>query len=239
MACLGHRSGVIETKLVLTRRTIFEAAGQVLIYRAAIDPNAEAIVAGFARVLPITATTALATLGVKVLAFAPPDIQDDRQLVRLPRSTPGLQSITLRWNVQMFARSQGVVTVPQLATLTGIPKQTLYAIWRGEAVQVSLDVLGRVCSGLNARPGDWFLWQSGPDNQRLIWNIACLAGGVGLTAAQLAFKAGIYYRMSQLYWLGTAQSTSITTLAKLANTFIAEDITFDLGDLFTWREAQS
>lgn len=227
------RTVIIETKFALTRRSIFEAAGQVLAYKAAIDPDADAIVMGYARHLPASTVAAVAALDVTVIAWDQ-QVEEQQPNARILSASRRPHSPVLRWNVQTLAQSRAITTVSQLATVANLHKQTLYGIWRGETAQVSVQVLGKLCIGLDAHPGDWFEWDGTGVERRLVWNAAGIAARVGLTAPQLAFRSGIYFRMVDLYMRGAAQSSSVKTLSKLARALTTEVQPFNIGELFIW-----
>lgn len=44
--------------------------------------------------------------------------------------------------------------VPQLQEISGVNKNTLYAIYNNSASRVDLSVLARLCAALNCQPGD-------------------------------------------------------------------------------------
>lgn len=52
----------------------------------------------------------------------------------------------------MFEKNK--MKVPQLQELSGVNKNTLYAIYNNSATRVDLSVIDRICSALNCQPGD-------------------------------------------------------------------------------------
>ncbi|MBM7581081.1 helix-turn-helix domain-containing protein [Jeotgalibacillus terrae] len=52
----------------------------------------------------------------------------------------------------MFERSN--MKVPQLHQLSGVNKNTLYGLYKGELKRVDVDVIDRICSALDCQPGD-------------------------------------------------------------------------------------
>lgn len=44
--------------------------------------------------------------------------------------------------------------VPQLQEISGINKNTLYAIYNNTSTRIDLSVISRLCSALNCLPGD-------------------------------------------------------------------------------------
>jgi hypothetical protein len=77
------------------------------------------------------------------------------------------------------------------------------------------------------RPGDWFRWEQG----RLTWNVQGVAEQIGLDAAQLAFRAGLYPQQRDYFWHGDAQFVFVDTLARLAAALETEVRPFDVGEL--------
>ncbi|EIW19502.1 MULTISPECIES: helix-turn-helix domain-containing protein [Pelosinus] len=52
----------------------------------------------------------------------------------------------------MFEKDK--IKVPKLQELSGVNKNTLYAIYNNTATRVDLSVLNRLCAALNCQPGD-------------------------------------------------------------------------------------
>lgn len=52
----------------------------------------------------------------------------------------------------MFEKDK--IKVPKLQELSGVNKNTLYAIYNNTATRVDLSVLNRLCTALNCQPGD-------------------------------------------------------------------------------------
>jgi phage-related baseplate assembly protein len=65
-----RRDTVIEVKLELTRKAIQWAVGQVLLYRAAINPAARAIVVGYATSETAGLVDCAAAIGVEAVVWA-------------------------------------------------------------------------------------------------------------------------------------------------------------------------
>lgn len=152
---------------------------------------------------------------------------------------------TLHWNVQTLALDQGITTVARLGEIVGVPRASLYKIWRGSQVNVSIAMLERLIKRLGPapdewlRPGDFFR----PDSRgRLSWAVKDVAEEVGLDAAQLAFAAGLYPQQMAHFWYGDAKFVFVETLARLAAALETDARRFDVGEVFrrseTWESSQ-
>ena len=64
-------------------------------------------------------------------------------------------------DVVMF--NKGRMKVPQLHELSGINKNTLYAIYNNKSTRLDLDVLSRLCASLECQPGDLLKYR--PDDE--------------------------------------------------------------------------
>ena len=226
----ARRDAVIEVKLDLSRKQLYTAIGQVLLYRAAINPSARAIVVGYATEETAGLVDWAAELGVELICWNAEDgkLKSEVSATRVP-------SLALQWHVQPLARAHGITRVADLARLLGQPRQGLYGVWRGTAASVSVARLELLANRLGPAPdqplcpGDWFRWD---DRGRLVWSIRDVAEQVGLDAAQLAFAAGQYPQQMALFWDGTAKFVFVDTLARLAAALEAEARPFDIGELF-------
>ncbi|GMB00083.1 helix-turn-helix transcriptional regulator [Pelosinus sp. IPA-1] len=65
----------------------------------------------------------------------------------------------------MFEKDR--MKVPQLQELSGINKNTLYAIYNNNATRVDLSVINRLCSALNCQPGDLLEYIPAQENDLL------------------------------------------------------------------------
>ncbi len=226
----ARRDAVIEIKLDLSRKQLYAAIGQVLLYRAAINPSARAIVVGYATEETAGLIDWAAELGVEVVCW---NAEDGRLKSEL--SAFSVPSFTLQWRVQSLARSHGITRVADLARLLGQPRQGLYGVWRGSAASISVARLELLARRLGPapdqplRPGDWFQWD---DLGRLVWSIRDVAEQVGLDAARLAFAAGQYPQQMTLFWDGTAKFVFVDTLARLADALETGTRPFDVGEMF-------
>lgn len=52
----------------------------------------------------------------------------------------------------MFEKDK--IKVPELQSLSGINKNTLYALYNNSSTRLDLSVLNRLCKALNCEPGD-------------------------------------------------------------------------------------
>ena len=71
----------------------------------------------------------------------------------------------------------------------------------------------------------------------MAWNVSGVAEQVGLDAAQLAFRAGLYPQQMARFWDGDAQFVFVGTLARLAAALDTEGHQFDVGELFVRAES--
>jgi hypothetical protein len=226
----ARRDAVIEVKLDLSRKQLYTAIGQVLLYRAAISPLARAIVVGYATEETAGLIDWAAELGVEVICWNAEDGGLKSEL-----SAFSVSSFTLQWRVQSLARSYGITRAADLARLLGQPRQGLYGVWRGTAASISVARLELLALRLGPepdqplRPGEWFQWD---ERGRLVWSIRDVAEQVGLDAAQVAFSAGQYPQQMALFWDGTAKFVFVDTLARLATALEAQARPFDIGELF-------
>jgi putative transcriptional regulator len=73
----------------------------------------------------------------------------------------GLNMIHFKLDRLMFEKSK--IKVPYLHEITGINKNTLYAIYNNSITRMDLSVLDRLCAALDCQPGD--LIEYIPDNE--------------------------------------------------------------------------
>ncbi len=149
---------------------------------------------------------------------------------------------TLYWNVAALAQARGIKSVPALSQLVGAHRQSLYKVIHNTAENVSVVMLSRLARGLGptpdqrANPGEWFAW----DGDQLRWDIARLsAERLGITTmSKFSLVAGVYPRMIAKYWENAEDPSKfvfVETLAKLAQAFLKNGKSFDVGDLFSWQ----
>lgn len=229
----AHRDVVIEVKLDLTHKAIQMACGQVLLYRQAINPDARAIVVGYATAETAGLINWATALGVEVICWDAEATSLKAELIEQPAQ------LTLAWNIQSHALAHGLTSVSKLAAWLNKPRASLYGLWRGSQVNISVATLEHLAKRLGPtpaawlRPGDWFRWDS---DGRLTWQVKNVAEEVGLDAAQLAFRSGLYSQQLSLFWHGNkGKYVFVETLARLAIALETVDRPFDFGDLFSPR----
>ena len=71
-------------------------------------------------------------------------------------------AIMIKFTLDYVMFHSGNIKVTELARLSGINKNTLYAIYNNKSKRIDLDVIDRICATLNCTPGD--LIQYIPDN---------------------------------------------------------------------------
>jgi transcriptional regulator with XRE-family HTH domain len=229
----ARRDAVIEVKLDLTHKAVQMACGQVLLYRQAINPDARAIVVGYATGETAGLINWAAAVGVEVICWDGDGTSLKEELIKQP------SQLTLAWNIQSHALGHGLTSVSKLAAWLNKPRASLYGLWRGTQVNVSVATLEHLAKRLGPtptawlQPGDWFRWDS---DGRLIWQVKTVAEQVGLNASQLAFTSGLYAQQVSLYWHGNnGKFVFVETLARLASALETIDRPFDFGDLFSPR----
>lgn len=62
--------------------------------------------------------------------------------------------MTIKFNLDRLMFENGNMKVPQLQEKSGVNKNTLYSIYKGEITRVDVSVINRICSALNCQPGD-------------------------------------------------------------------------------------
>lgn len=250
---------IYELKLVLNRPAIYSGLGQLLLYRQAINPQARVVLVGYATPDTLALQPLLDGLGVEVLPWQDAGAREGETHptpVPVPPEEPAAPALVvapppiahlhiLHWNVAALAQARGIANASALATHMGISRQGLYAIWRGEAAQVSLDILARLAHALDADPGAWFVGREARDDggtgdaarraSPLLWNIAAQAEGCGLKITALGFATGLHSRSLSTIWHGEAQAVGLESLAKLALALDRPERPFHIGDLFVWR----
>jgi DNA-binding Xre family transcriptional regulator len=233
-----RRDAIYEAKLFLSRKALQQAVGQLMLYRASINPAARMIVVGY----PTPETAALRphieALGIEVveLGVGGWELGDGAQGVEIGETPVLLPSpnphppTALRWRLAAFAEARGLGSVRAVSFATHVGRQSLYPIWNGTAKSVSIDMLERLCTALEAAPGDWFYWEGG----RMHWAIQSAAEVRGLDLSSLSWSAEILPQSLTPIWRGTQQFVFIEKLAKLARA-----LDLHVGDLFEWRAART
>lgn len=190
----SDHSVILEVKHQLHRKALYQALGQVLLYRQSINPAARAVIIGYGTEDTPTLAPLIERLGVEVRCW------DDRDLVPAAQSEPVTApqpvepmheaedeahhavndaredeeeaihdaphgSRTLRWRVAELAQAQGIPNASQLAARFGLDRQSVYGPWKGETRQIGLPLLGQLAHALGAEPGDWFVWEPAEEGQ--------------------------------------------------------------------------
>jgi DNA-binding Xre family transcriptional regulator len=230
----ARRDAIYEAKLFLSRKALQQAVGQLMLYRASINPEARVIIVGYPTSETATLRPHIEALGIEVVELGPGSwgIGDgDRGLVEEPLSllpTPNPHPPTaLRWRLAEYAQARGIETVRALSFAARINRQSVYPIWNGRAKSVSVEMLERLCATLDADPGGWFHREGGTLN----WNIRAAAEAHGMDMVTLGWSAEILPHSLTPIWRGAQQFVFIETLAKLART-----LDLGTGDLFVWDE---
>ena len=60
----------------------------------------------------------------------------------------------IRFNLDTVMFQKNRMKVPQLQEISGVNKNTLYAIYNNTATRMDLSVLDRLCTALDCQPGD-------------------------------------------------------------------------------------
>lgn len=224
---------IIEVKHRLTRKQVYIAVGQLLLYRQSINPSARAILVGYSSPEISALLPFLTPLGVEVMFWEDtPEghvLRGEAASIALPS---GSQRQTLVWAVQELALAQGLSSVRELSFAARIPRQSLYPIWQGKSKSVSLDMLETLAKALNAQPGEWFRWEGAEATRSMVWNIRDVAEARSITHSELVWLAGILPNGLAPIWRGEAKSVFVTTLTRLANA-----LNLDIGDLFRWSNS--
>ena len=65
----------------------------------------------------------------------------------------------IRLVVKEAAERAGCETMYQLMKATNLPWETVRRLWRGQTIEINLTTLDKLCQGLDAEPGDFFLFK--------------------------------------------------------------------------------
>lgn len=60
----------------------------------------------------------------------------------------------IKFNLDRIMFEKGKMKVPQLTSLSGINRNTLYAIANGSITRIDVSVIDRLCAALGCQPGD-------------------------------------------------------------------------------------
>lgn len=62
--------------------------------------------------------------------------------------------MTIKFNLDRVMFENGNMKVPLLQEKSGVNKNTLYSIYKGDITRVDVSVIDRICTALNCQPGD-------------------------------------------------------------------------------------
>lgn len=239
----ARQDAIYEVKLWLSRKALQQAIGQLMLYRASLNPEARTIIVGYATEETAVLRPHIEALGIEVVCWRDEaavdhwglEIRDSAhnmessEIVLLPSHTPHTPS-SLDWHVAEHAQAIGISSVRELSFAMHTNRQSLYPIWQGRAKSISLAMLGRLCQTLGAEPGGWFRW----DGDDLVWNVREVAEGQGMSMQELVWASEILPHSLTLIWRGTQQFVFVETLQKLARA-----LDLHVGELFVWTEAKT
>jgi DNA-binding Xre family transcriptional regulator len=202
-----------------------------MLYRASLNPEARAIIVGYATEEAATLRPYIETLGIEVVYWRDEVGMgvwgvEEEVPAALPTPIPASSS-SLCWHVAEHAQSRGITSVRELSFAMHTNRQSLYPIWQGRAKSISLAILGRLYQTLASEPGGWFRW----DGDDLVWNIREVAEAHGLNMQHLVWASAIFPHSLMPIWRGVQQFVFVETLSKLARA-----LDLDPGDLFEWKE---
>jgi DNA-binding Xre family transcriptional regulator len=233
----ARRDAIWEVKLALHRAALQRAVGQLTLYRVSINPTARAIIVGYPTPETAVLRPHIEALGIEVVELGPGawEIGDGTQglgvgepiLPPIPNPHP---PTTLRWRLAAYAQSRGLSSVRALSFAARINRQSVHPIWSGTAKSISVEMLERLCTALEADPGEWFHWEG----DVLRWAIQVAAGARGLDLPSLSWSAEILPQSLLPIWRGTQQFVFTATLARLA-----QALDLHVGDLFEWKAART
>ena len=228
----ARRDAIYEAKLYLSRKALHQAVGQLMLYRASINPEARMIVVGYPTPETAILRPHIEALGIEVIELGPGAWELGIGGVTASPSpkpcapSPNSQAPSLRWRLAEHAQARGIETIRALSFTAHINRQSVYPIWNGRAKSVSVEMLERLCTTLEADPGGWFHREGGTLN----WNIRAAAETHGMDMVTLGWSAEILPHSLTPIWRGAQQFVFVETLAKLART-----LNLGTGDLFAWE----
>lgn len=62
--------------------------------------------------------------------------------------------MTIKFHLDRVMFEKGNMKVPTLQELSGVNKNTLYGIYKGQITRVDVSVINRICAALECQPGD-------------------------------------------------------------------------------------
>ncbi|WP_437236222.1 helix-turn-helix domain-containing protein [Dehalococcoides sp. HCBD] len=69
----------------------------------------------------------------------------------------------IKINLDRLMFENGRMKIPKLQEISGVNKNTLYAMYNGAISRIDISVINRICAALNCQPGD--LFQYIPDRE--------------------------------------------------------------------------
>jgi DNA-binding Xre family transcriptional regulator len=186
------RDVIFEVKHRLTRAALYQAVGQVLIYRACINPQARAVIVGYPTMETAALQPHIAALGIEVICWVDRDwgLGLGEEGTHHPNGDQGLapgDEATYKTDERKgLELSEGG---------THAPRPT------GQALPPSPQPLS-------------------PMPQALYWRVAELARAQGIpNVARLAFQLGMDRQALYPIWNDTAKSATLTTIGRLCQFF--------------------
>jgi DNA-binding Xre family transcriptional regulator len=233
----ARRDAIYEAKLFLSRKALQQAVGQLMLYRASINPEARMIVVGYPTPETATLRPHIEALGIEVVELGLGDWElghgaqslEVGEAVSPPSPNPQPPT-TLRWRLAEYAKSRGHSSVREVSFATHINRQSLYPIWNDTAKSVSVEMLERLGIGLGADVGGWFRWE----DSMLIWTVRAAAEARGVDMPTLGWSAEILPHSLATIWRGAQQFVFVETLGKLARA-----LDLRVGDLFEWQAVRT
>jgi len=62
----------------------------------------------------------------------------------------------IKFNLDRLLFEKGNMKIPKLQEMSGVNKNSLYAIYNGSIARVDVSVIDRICAALDCQPGDLF-----------------------------------------------------------------------------------
>lgn len=64
--------------------------------------------------------------------------------------------MTIKFKLDRVMFEKGNLKIPALQEKSGVNKNTLYSLYKGEITRFDVSVIDRVCAALDCQPGDLF-----------------------------------------------------------------------------------
>lgn len=62
--------------------------------------------------------------------------------------------MTIKFKLDRVMFEKGNMKIPELQKLSGVNKNTLYSLYKGEITRFDASVIDRICAALDCQPGD-------------------------------------------------------------------------------------